>query len=77
VRPPITDAQTAAELFRFARARLPAVQCRALMMWVEGASFAEIAAELALGAPKAAERTVRAATAVLRRHFTGSGEAAT
>lgn len=69
VRPPITDAQTAQQLLVFARGRLPAVQLRALMLWLEGEDFADIAVDLALSGPRAAERTLRAATAVLRRHF--------
>lgn len=69
-RPPVTAAQTAQQLLVFAQKRLPAVQHRALASWIAGADFDEIAVELALGGPKAAERTVRAATAVLRRHFT-------
>lgn len=72
VRPPITDAQTAQQLLLFAQGRLPAVQLRALMLWIEGASFEEIAGDLGLGGPKGAARTVRAATAVLRRHFAGA-----
>lgn len=71
VRPPVTEAQTAQQLLVFARERLPAVQLRALASWIEGADFAEIAGELSLADARAAERTVRAATAVLRRHFTG------
>jgi hypothetical protein len=69
VRPPVTEAQTAQQLLVFARERLPAVQLRALASWIEGADFEEIAVALALGNARAAERTVRAATAVLRRHF--------
>jgi DNA-directed RNA polymerase specialized sigma24 family protein len=75
VRPPYTDAHTAQELLVFAQTRLPEVRYRALMMWIEGASFEEIAGALALCDAGAAERTVRAATAVLRRHFAGGGEA--
>jgi len=75
VRPPITDAQTAQELLTFARMRLPEGQCAALMLWIEGASFEEIAGELGLREAKAAERAVRAATAVLRRHFVGAAGA--
>jgi DNA-directed RNA polymerase specialized sigma24 family protein len=71
VRPPFTNAQTAQELMVFARTRLPEVQYLALTTWIEGASFAEIADEVGLPGAKEAERTVRAATAVLRRHFAG------
>jgi hypothetical protein len=69
VRPPYTDAQTARELFEFARVRLPKEQWRALVLWVEGASFDDIDGELGLDGPDAAGRTVRAAIAVLRREF--------
>ena len=72
VRPPVTEAQTAQQLLVFARERLPAVQLRALASWIEGADFDEIAVALSLENARAAERTVRAATAVLRRHFTGA-----
>jgi DNA-directed RNA polymerase specialized sigma24 family protein len=68
-RPPITNAQTARELFEFAARRLPADQHRALVLWVEGASHAEIAAELGLDEEQAATNLVRAAVAVLRRAF--------
>src|SRR5262249_23298222 len=68
-RPPLTNAQTARELFEFAQKRLPSDQTRALVLWVEGASFDEIAAELALASDDAAEKLVRAAVAVLRREF--------
>lgn len=70
MRPPVTAAQTAQQLLVFAQERLPDIQRRALAAWIEGADFDEIAADLALGSAKAAERAVRAATAVLRRHFT-------
>jgi DNA-directed RNA polymerase specialized sigma24 family protein len=71
-RPPITNAQTARELFEFAARRLPNDQHRALVLWVEGASHAEIAAELGLDNEQAAMNLVRAAVAVLRRAFGGS-----
>ncbi len=68
-RPSMTLAQTAAELLGFARARLPAADCRALELWLEGASFDEIAAELGLASGREAEKAQRAAVAVLRREF--------
>ena len=71
VRPPITDAQTAQELLTFARTRLPEAQCRALLMWIEDVPFPKIARRLKLGTGDEAEQVVRAATAVLRRHFRG------
>ena len=72
MRPPVTAAQTAQQLLVFAQERLPEIQRRALAAWIEGADFDEIARDLALSSAKAAERAVRAATAVLRRHFTVS-----
>jgi DNA-directed RNA polymerase specialized sigma24 family protein len=71
VRPAMTAAQTARELVVFAEARLPADRYRALRLWMEGASFDEIAAELGLGPTEAAvaQRLVRAALGVVRRHF--------
>jgi DNA-directed RNA polymerase specialized sigma24 family protein len=71
IRPPITNAQTARELFEFAQSRLPEDQLRALVLWVEGASSEEIAAELGLADEEAAAKLVRAAVAVLRRAFGG------
>jgi DNA-directed RNA polymerase specialized sigma24 family protein len=72
-RPPITNAQTARELFEFAARMLPPDQHRALVLWVEGASFSEIGTELGLATDQAATNLVRAAVAVLRRAFGGSG----
>jgi DNA-directed RNA polymerase specialized sigma24 family protein len=73
VRPPFTNAQTARELFEFAHRRLSPEQHRGLVLWVEGASHAEIAAELALADEEAGARLVRAAVAVVRRAFAGEG----
>jgi DNA-directed RNA polymerase specialized sigma24 family protein len=70
-RPPITNAQTARELFEFAARMLPPDQHRALVLWVEGASYAEIGTELGL-TDQAATNLVRAGVAVLRRAFGGS-----
>jgi DNA-directed RNA polymerase specialized sigma24 family protein len=71
IRPPITNAQTARELFEFAQRRLPEDQWRALVLWVEGASFEEIGAELGSLGEEAAAKLVRSAVAVLRRAFAG------
>jgi hypothetical protein len=65
----MTAAQTARQLLEFAREHLPEDQLGALMMWLEGATFEEIAEELGLGEPEAARKTQRAAVAALRRHF--------
>jgi DNA-directed RNA polymerase specialized sigma24 family protein len=73
VRPPITNAQTARELFEFARKRLPAEQMRALELWVAGASHDEIGAELGGVDEEVAARLVRSAVAVLRRAFANAG----
>ncbi len=70
-RPPMTNLQTARELLTFAATRLPEVQYRALVAWIETMSFEEIADQLGLGDAASAERAVRAATAVLRRQFAG------
>ena len=71
VRPPFTAAQTARQLLAYAKDHLPDDQHRALMLWIEGSEFAEIAGDLGLGGDKAAQRLVRAAVAVLRRQFAG------
>jgi DNA-directed RNA polymerase specialized sigma24 family protein len=70
-RPPFTAAQTAKQLLAYAKGHLPDDQYRALMLWIDGGGFAEIAGDLGLGEAKAAERLVRAAVAVLRRQFAG------
>jgi hypothetical protein len=71
LRPPVTAAQTARQLLEFARERLPPEQCGALMCWIDGATFAEIEEELGLDEPDGGRKLVRAAVAVLRRHFAG------
>lgn len=68
-RPPVTDAQTARQLLEFARERLPADQLAALEAWLQGASYEAIASSRALDDAASAKRLVRAAVAVLRRHF--------
>jgi DNA-directed RNA polymerase specialized sigma24 family protein len=68
-RPAFTAAQTARQLLAYAKGHLPEEQHRALMLWIEGGGFDEIAGELGLGGAEAAQRLVRAAVAVLRRQF--------
>ncbi len=68
-RPPMTDAQTARQLLEFARDRLPPEQLAALESWVQGASYAAIASSRGLADAAEAKKLVRAAVAVLRRHF--------
>jgi hypothetical protein len=68
-RPSMTEAQHARELLEYAARSLDPDQFRALRSWMEGASFAELAAELGLAGPRDADRLVRAALARLRRHF--------
>lgn len=71
-RPPFTAAQTARELYEFAKERLTAPQLRALSLWLEGQSFEEIAADLRI-ATGAAAPLLQAGIAVLRRHFRAPG----
>ncbi len=73
VRPPMTMAQTAAELVAFARGRLAPQQFRALGMWLHGATFEEMASELGLVEARDAENLQRAAIAALRRQFREAG----
>jgi DNA-directed RNA polymerase specialized sigma24 family protein len=68
VRPPFTAAETARQMLAYARTHLPEVQLGALRHWLEGASFAEMGDTLGVSAEEA-QRTLRAAVAVLRRHF--------
>ncbi len=51
-RPAVTAAQTARQLREYAARHLPEEQHRALMLWVDGGTFDEIAAELGLGVPE-------------------------
>lgn len=69
VRPHITTKETAQRILEFARASLVSDQFRVLAMWLEGASFDDIASELHLPDAKATERLLRAALARLRRRF--------
>lgn len=67
-RPAVTAAQTARELLDFAETQLPRDQWRALALWLEGATFDEIASELGVDDAQAS-RLQRSAVAVLRRKF--------
>jgi uncharacterized protein (DUF2267 family) len=69
LRPPVTDAQTARQLLEYARDRLPPEQLAALESWLQGASYDAIASSRGLDDAASAKRLVRAAVAVLRRHF--------
>jgi hypothetical protein len=73
VRPPLTLEQTARELIEFASSRLPANQARALSIWLDGGTDEEIDSQLKLPAGHG-KRLVRAAIAVLRRHFNDAME---
>jgi DNA-directed RNA polymerase specialized sigma24 family protein len=68
-RPPITDLGTAAELLRYAADRLDPAQHRALALWVQSASYEDIAREVELASARDAEKVVRAAIECLRRKF--------
>jgi hypothetical protein len=68
-RPLMTEAQHARELLEYAARSLDPDQFRALRSWMDGASFAELAAELGLAGPRDADRLVRAGPERLRRHF--------
>lgn len=71
IRPPITAAQTARQLLDYARLHLPPDQWAALTAWIDGASFAEIEEQLGVREVDGGRKLVRAAIAVLRRHFAG------
>jgi hypothetical protein len=68
-RPSMTQLQLSRELLEYAARALDPDQFRALRRWMDGASFAELADELGLAAPRDADKLVRAALARLRRHF--------
>lgn len=70
IRPPFTWAQTARELLDFATQRLTSEQLVILEAWLQGTSFEELAPTLGTSA-QAAKQSLRAAIAVLRRHFAG------
>lgn len=73
-RPMITNDQLARELMEYAARALEPVQLRALRLWIEGASFEELAAELDLPRSQDATKLVRAAVARLRRQFGDQAE---
>jgi hypothetical protein len=75
-RPPLTDAQTARQLLEFARERLPSEQLAALESWLQGADYGAIASSRGLEDAAQAKKLVRAAVAVLRRHFGDGSEPA-
>ena len=68
MRPPNTDLQTAQQLLQFARSRLPDDQLRAVTLWLQGDTDAEIALALSIQ-DRAARGLRRAAIARLRREF--------
>ena len=73
-RPAITDWLTARQLLSEvdrATAAFPEPMRAALNLWVEDKSYGEIAAQLRLADPDAAEKLVRAAKARLRDRFRG------
>jgi len=73
-RPPVTNQGTALAMLRFAYDNLPAEQVAAVELWILQKSFAEMAQELGLESPKAAERVLRAALERLRRQFRDKGD---
>jgi DNA-directed RNA polymerase specialized sigma24 family protein len=68
-RPPVTNRGTARALLQFAEGEIPDAQRRALELWAQSESFAEIAGRLGLPGASDAERMVRAAIERLRRRF--------
>lgn len=68
-RPPVTNRGTARELLQFAAGAIPDEQRRALELWAQSESFADIAKALGLASGNEAERVVRAAIERLRRRF--------
>jgi DNA-directed RNA polymerase specialized sigma24 family protein len=74
IRPAYTANQTAGELMEFAQSRLPKDQLNVLGYWLQGQTFDEIDQELGLMQGQS-RRLLRAAIAVLRRHFGTSGHA--
>jgi DNA-directed RNA polymerase specialized sigma24 family protein len=73
-RPPFTAAQTARQLLEFAEATLAPAPRRALALWLDGASFEEIGADLSVDDAEA-RKLVRASVATLRRRFAAQGSA--
>jgi hypothetical protein len=70
-RPAFTDGAQARQVLEYAEGALTLAQLRALRLWIEGAGFDEVAAQLALPDGRAADKLVRAALARLRRRFAG------
>ncbi len=68
VRPPFTAKQTARELLEFASSNLAPDQLRAMQLWLDDADFDEIGRAMR-ASPDDARKLVKAAIAVLRRHF--------
>jgi DNA-directed RNA polymerase specialized sigma24 family protein len=68
-RPPITNRGTARELLQFAAGGIPDDQRRALELWAQSETFADIASSLGLASAADAEKAVRAAIERLRRRF--------
>jgi hypothetical protein len=69
VLPHMTTKETAQRIIAYAQDHLADDQLAVLAGWLEGSSFAEMAAELHLADAKGAERLLRAALARLRRQF--------
>jgi hypothetical protein len=65
----MTQRQLARELLEYAARALDPDRFHALRRWMDGAGFAELAAELGLAGPRDADKLVRAGLARLRRHF--------
>ena len=68
-RPPVTNRGTAREMLAFAAGAIPDDQRRALELWSQSESFADIAKALGLPSTQDAEKAVRAAIERLRRRF--------
>ncbi len=75
--PPQTDMATTLDVRRMmaciGQASFPAAQRQALSLWLAGFDTGEIAGEMALSGPGAAERLLRAARQRLRRAIRGGG----
>jgi hypothetical protein len=67
-RPPFTLKQSARQVVEFARAHLPQEQLRAVELWLEGATDADLDRELGTSSGGGRE-LMRAGVAVLRRKF--------
>ena len=71
----VTARGTAQQLLVYAAGVIPDAQRRALELWAQSESFAEIARELGMASATEAERTVRAVIERLRRKFREDSEA--